>query len=301
MQFEKNNSPGLPLLRPGLIPRVAAAHGLVGYGNCSLSIPMAVLAAGGIEVCPFPSSLLSTHTAFKDFRMMDTSAVLPDFLDHWENIGVKMDGLYTGFLGTEGQIDLIHDFCRRFPGCYRVIDPVMGDAGKAYATYSGPMRAKMRTLLPLADVLLPNLTEAAMLTDQPYKGQAISEAEGRNLAERLLDMGPGLVILKGMQRGNSVLNAVIGRDLPYTEVESKLYPTSLYGTGDLFASAVTAALFSGHGLEEAVAFAADLVYAAILLSLRQPGYKERGVSFEPLLGRVADFCRREDLAPKAGE
>lgn len=287
----------LPKLRPGLIPRVAAMHGLVGYGNCSLSVPMAVVAAGGIEVCPLPSSVLSAHTAFRHFSFLDTTPNLPGFLESWRKIGVKPDGLYSGFLGSAEQIDLLKQFCAQYPDCFRVIDPVMGDNGKRYATYTDALCARMRELASLADILAPNLTEASILTGRPYHGQAVDAAEGEALCRLLLDMGTRYVVLKGMQRGDYISNAVMGQDLPYTEIRNDLYPKSLYGTGDLFASVLTAGVFSGHGLVETVDFASRLVYDAIVLSMRQPGHELRGVSFEPLLGRVADFCRREDLLP----
>lgn len=296
MSVSASESCGLPRLEAGLVPRIAAVHGLVGYGNCSLSVPMAVVAAGGTEVCPIPSSVLSSHTAFPNFYLMDTTPGLPHFLQSWKEIGFRVDGLYSGFLGSAEQVDLIKQFCAQYPEAFRIIDPVMGDKGARYATFSDALCDKIRELLPLADVLLPNLTEAAILTRTEYKGQRISAAEGRELSRRLLDLGAKHVILKGMQRGERVYNAVMGRDLPYTEIPNKLYPASLYGTGDLFASSVTACLFSGHGLEEAVAFASDLVYDAIAFSLKQPGARQRGVTFEPFLGRVAGFCRRDDLS-----
>lgn len=285
----------LPQLKKGLVPRIAAAHGLVGYGNCSLSIPMAVVAAGGSEVCPLPSSVLSAHTAFPHFYLMDTTQALEHFLQNWQEIGFAVDGLYSGFLGSVRQIDLIKAFCRQYPAAYRIIDPVMGDKGARYATFTDELCAGIRELLPLADVLLPNLTEAAILTGRPYKGQTLEASEGEAICTELLELGAKHVILKGMQRGEHVYNAVMGIALPYTEVENRLYPASMYGTGDLFASCVTAALFSGRGLEEAVAFASQLVCDAIIFSLKQPGSKLRGVCFEPFLGRVAAFCRREDF------
>ncbi len=285
--------PSLPVLNEGIIPRVAAVHDICGYGNCSLGIALPVVSAGGIEVCPIPTSVLSAHTAFPVYSFFDTTPTLPEFLRSWKELDVHMDGVYTGFLGSAEQIELIIAYCRLFPDGYRVIDPVMGDHGLRYRTYTEAMCDGMKRLVPLADVLMPNLTEAAILLDRPYTGQDLSEEQGREICESLLAMGARHVVLKGMHRNYTVLNAVMGINIPYTELANEMHPASLHGTGDLFASCVTAALFSGHDLLSAVTFAADLVYRAICLSVRQPGFQERGVSFEPLLGNIVAFCQRD--------
>ncbi len=282
--------PLLPVYAEGIIPRVAAFHDICGYGNCSLGIAMPVISAAGVEVCPVPTSVLSAHTAFPVFSFLDTTSTLPDFLRSWKELNVKMDGLYTGFLGSSEQIELIIAYIKLFPESYRIIDPVMGDHGIRYATYTEAMCDGMKRLIPYADVLMPNLTEAAILLDRPYTGQAISQAQGQELCESLLAKGARHVILKGIHRDYTIYNAIMSSDIPYTEIPNEMHPTSLHGTGDLFASVVTAALFSGHKLPEAVTFAADLVYRAICLSVSQPGFQERGVSYEPLIGSIVQFC-----------
>ncbi len=295
---EENKRPALPPLRKAQIPRVAAVHGLVAYGNCSLSVPMAVLPAGGCEVLPFPSSVLSSHTAFPGFCLYKTDPALPEFLKQWKKIGVKPDGLYSGFLGSAELIRFIKAFTRQYPDAYRIIDPVMGDHGKRYATITDALAEGIKSLLPAADVLVPNLTEAAILTGSAYKGQNLSREDGKRLCAALLEKGARQVILKGMQRGRRIYNGVAAEGRPYRETETPLFPKSFYGTGDLFASCLAAALFSGHTLEDAAAFAAELVYDAVVFSQRQEGAEQRGIAFEVFLGRVASFCRREDLTGK---
>ncbi len=282
--------PLLPQYTPGLIPRVAAIHDICGYGNCSLGIAMPVISAAGVEVCPVPTSVLSAHTAFPVYSFLDTTPTLPDFFRSWKELDVKVDGIYTGFLGSSEQIELIIAYIKLFPDSFRIIDPVMGDHGLRYATYTDAMCDGMKRLVPYADLLMPNLTEAAILLDRPYSGQDISYEQGQEICEALLAKGARQVILKGIHRDYTIYNAVMSPEIPYTELPNELHPTSLHGTGDLFASVVTAALFSGHDLLDSVTFAADLVYRAICLSVSQPGFQERGVSYEPLLGRIVRYC-----------
>ncbi len=285
--------PLLPTLTPGLIPRVAAVHDICGYGNCSLGIAMPVVSAAGVDVCPVPTSVLSAHTAFPVYSFLDTTPTLAEFLRSWKDLGITIDGLYTGFLGSAEQIELIIAYSRLFPTSFRIIDPVMGDHGQRYRTYTDQMCEGMKRLVPYADVLIPNLTEAAILLDQPYTGQSLTAKEGEAICQQLLEKGARQVVLKGIHRDYIVYNAVMSKEIPYTELSNEMHPTSLHGTGDLFASCVTAGLFSGHELIESVKFAADLVYRAICLSVSQPGFQARGVSYEPLLRHVIEFCLGE--------
>lgn len=292
-EIQNANRPLLPQLEKDVIPRVAAIHDICGYGNCSLAVALPVLSCAGIDACPVPTSVLSAHTAFPVYSFLDTTPTLPEFIRTWKELNVKMQGVYTGFLGSAEQIELIIAFCKLFPDSYRIIDPVMGDHGVRYTTYTDSMCDGMKRLVPLADVLTPNLTEASILLDEAYTGQSISQERGEEICRKLLDMGAKHVVLKGIHRDYTIYNAVMSAAIPYTELSNELHPSSLHGTGDLFASCVTASLFSNHDLLEAVEFAADFVYHAICLSVSQEGFEERGVSYEPLLGKVVEFSKKK--------
>lgn len=272
------------------IPRVAAVHDLCGYGKCSLGIAIPVLSAAGIDVCPVPTSLFSAHTKFPKFYMHDTTAMLGDYLDAWREEGVELDGIYSGFLGSAEQVGAIRRLYREYPGALRIVDPVMGDGGEKYPTYTDEMCEAMKGLVDGANVLTPNLTEAAILTGMPYAGQNVDDAHVRRTVDALLEMGAKSVVLKGIVRpGEKVIRnyvAVAGEGGAPEEVASELLPFMLHGTGDLFASGLTAAIFCGRNLRGAVEFAGTLVRDAMAITCDQPNYELRGVSFESVLGDV---------------
>lgn len=274
----------------GYLPRVAAVHDLCGYGKCSLGVAIPVLSAAGIDVCPVPTSLFSAHTRFPKFYMHDTTPMLGEYLDAWHEEGIELDGVYSGFLGSAEQVDAILRIYHEYPGALRIVDPVMGDGGSKYPTYTDEMCEATKGLVDGADVLTPNLTEASIITGIPYEGQDVDDAYVRRMAGALLEMGAKSVVLKGVVRGDEkvIRNyvAVAGGDGAVEEVSGELLPFMLHGTGDLFASGLTAAIFTGRDLRSAVQFASELVRHAMQITPEQPDYRVRGVSFESVLGDV---------------
>ena len=273
----------------GYLPRVAAVHDLCGYGKCSLGVAIPVLSAAGIDVCAVPTSLFSAHTRFSTFYMHDTTSMLGEYLDAWQAEGIELDGIYSGFLGSAEQVGTILRLYREYPSALRIVDPVMGDGGKKYPTYTDEMCEATRGLVDGANVLTPNLTEASILTGIDYAGQGVDEEYVRRVCDKLLEMGAKSVVLKGVVReGEGVIRnyvAAAGSD-EVTEVSGELLPFMLHGTGDLFASGLTAAIYAGKTLLEAVEFAGALVRHAMQITPAQPDYEVRGVSFESVLGDV---------------
>ena len=279
------------------IPRVAAVHDLCGYGKCSLGVAIPVLSAAGCDVCPVPTGIFSSHTAFPGWYMHDTTEILPDYLAAWKNIGVEIDAVYSGFLGAPEQVDRIRDLYAMYPKALRVVDPVMADHGKMYATYTPELCAAMAELAQGADILTPNLTEASIILGKPigdaWSGENISDDEARNMVDGLLSKGTKTVILKGIQRGDGLIRNFVGaQDGTFFEVHNELLPYMLHGTGDLYCSCLLAAVMAGRTIEEAVRFAGCFVHDAMIVSSQQPEFQARGVSFEPLLGRVAALLHK---------
>ena len=285
-----NNASNLYLYQRegGYLPRVAAVHDLCGYGKCSLGIAIPVLSAAGIDVCPVPTSLFSAHTRFPKFYMHDTTPMLTEYLDAWREEGIELDGIYSGFLGSAEQVDAILRLYREYPKALRIVDPVMGDGGSKYPTYTDEMCEAMKGLVDGADVLTPNLTEASILTGIAYAGQDVDEAYIKGMMEALLGMGAKSVVLKGIvhEGENIIRNYVSVAGGEVEEVSSELLPYMLHGTGDLFASGLTAAIYAGESLLSAVEFTGSLVRHAMEISPEQPDYQVRGVSFESVLGDV---------------
>lgn len=275
------------------IPRVAAVHDLCGYGKCSLGVAIPVLSAAGCDVCPVPTGLFSSHTAYPGWYMHDTTDMLSDYLAAWKNIGVEIDAVYSGFLGAPEQVDRIRDLCNMYPSALRVVDPVMADHGKVYPTYTPELCDAMAELACGADILTPNLTEASIILGQDWPGTDIDDDTAKRMIEGLLERGAKNVVLKGIQReGESCIrNFVAGQDCELFEAKNEYLPYMLHGTGDLYCSCLLAAIMAGKSLQEAVVFAGDFVHDAMIVSAKQPDFKERGVSFELIIGKIADLLK----------
>ena len=278
------------------IPRIAAVHDLCGYGKCSLGVAIPVLSAAGCDVCPVPTGLFSSHTAFPGWYMHDTTPILTDYLNAWKGIGVEIDAIYSGFLGDPVQVDIIKSLYERYPKALKLVDPVMADHGKIYPTYTPELCDAMVQLASEADILTPNLTEAAIILDQPigdaWEGSDISDERAAELTAGLLEKGAKTVVLKGITRNDGIIrNFVAGQDFEPFCVENPYVPFMLHGTGDLYASALLAAIMAGRSMAEAADFAGSLTHDAMLVSSQQPDFQERGVSFETLLGRICDLLK----------
>ena len=271
------------------LPRIAAVHDLCGYGKCSLGVAIPVLSAAGCDVCPVPTSLFSAHTRFPVWHMHDTTDMLAPYLDAWQAEGIALDAIYSGFLGAAEQVSAIERLYREYPDALRIVDPVMGDGGKQYPTYTDELCAAMAGLADGADVLTPNLTEASIITGIPYQGQDVDEDYVRTMVDALIARGAKTVVLKGIvhEGENIIRNFVAGQNLALEEIDSELLPYMLHGTGDLFASALLAAIMAGRSLYDAVDFAGSFVRDSMRMTCLQPDFEVRGVSFESLLGEVA--------------
>ena len=272
-------------------PRIAAIHDLSGFGRCALTIVIPVLSAMGVQCCPLPTALLSTHTGgFQGNTFLDLTDQMGPIAAHWREEGVAFDGIYTGFMSSVEQMEQTAAFIRSFrrQGCPVLIDPVMGDHGRPYRTYTPEMCRAMAELAAEADVITPNLTEAALLLGLPYGELPTGEAGLRSIVERLSLEGRRSVVLTGAglepgATGAMCFDASTGR----TEaVQTRRVEQDFHGTGDVFASTLLAAVMAGRDLACATAFAADFTADAMVVSAKQPDFEARGVSFEPLLGKV---------------
>ena len=274
------------------IPRVAAVHDLCGYGKCSLGVAIPVLSAAGCDVCPVPTSLFSAHTRFPKFYMHDTTSMLSDYLDAWVDEGIELDAIYSGFLGAPEQVASIQRLYREHPKALRVVDPVMGDGGSMYPTYTQELCDEMKALANGADILTPNLTEAHIITGIEYRGQDIDDACVDENLEALVATGAKVVVLKGIVRGDGLIrNYIAGEGIEKTEVSSELLPYMLHGTGDLYTSALLGAVMCGRSVYEAVEFAGTFVIDAMRVTREQPNFEVRGVSFESVLGEIAALLK----------
>ncbi|KAA8817294.1 pyridoxine kinase [Bifidobacterium callitrichos] len=269
---------------PDYIPRVAAVHDMCGYGKCSLTAAIPILSAAGCDVCPVPTALFSAHTRYRVFTFHDTTDMLSGYLDAWRSEDVELDAVYSGFLGSPDQVAIIRRLYDEYPDALRLVDPVMGDGGEMYPTYTTRLCEAMGALADGADVLMPNLTEAAILTGRDYPGRDLDDAAVDDLLEALLSLGARNVVLKGIDRGdgmirNYVASASVGVGAR-REIAHERLPYMIHGTGDAFASALCGALMAGRGLAESARIAGEFVRHAMAHTRNQPHYEDRGVSFE---------------------
>ena len=275
---------------PRYIPRVAAVHDMCGYGKCSLTAAIPILSAAGCDVCPVPTALFSAHTRYEVFTFHDTTEILDGYLDAWRQENVDLDGVYSGFLGSADQVAIIKRLYAEYPHALRLVDPVMGD------TYTPELCRAMGTLVDGADALMPNLTEASILTGRDYPGQDIDDAQVDEILGALLAAGAKNVVLKGIDRGdgmirNYVASASTGVAGKQELAHAKL-PFMTHGTGDAFASALCGAVMAGRPLAEAANIAGEFVRHAMESTQYQPNHEERGVSFELNLDELTALTRR---------
>lgn len=270
-------------------PRVAAIHDMSGFGRCSLTIALPILSAMGVQCCPLPTAFLSTHTGgFKGFTFLDMTDEMPRVAAHWKSLGLEFQAIYSGFLGSARQIGIVENFIGDFRGADTlvVIDPVMGDHGQVYQTYTPAMCAGMARLAKRADVITPNLTEAALLLEVPYAALPAGEDGCREIVERLSLDGRRSVVLTGAAMapeltGAMCFDAKTGR----TEaVQIRRVSREFLGTGDVFASVLTGALVQGASLPEAARQAVEFIRACAERTLAEQLPLREGVDFEPLLG-----------------
>ncbi|WP_270269270.1 pyridoxamine kinase [Bifidobacterium catenulatum] len=280
---------------PHYVPRVAAVHDMCGYGNCSLTAAIPILSAAGCDVCPVPTALFSAHTRYSVFTFHDTTEILDGYLDAWRKENVDLDGVYSGFLGSAEQVAIIKRLYSQYPHALRLVDPVMGDGGEIYATYTPELCKAMGTLVDGADVLMPNLTEASILTKRTYPGRDLSDAEVNDMIDALLDLGAKNVVLKGIDHDDGTIrNYVASADSGASgkqELAHIKLPFMTHGTGDAFASALCGALMAGRPLAESARIAGEFVRHAMENTQYQPHHDERGVSFELNLDELTQLVR----------
>ncbi len=293
--------------------RILSVHDLSCVGRCALTVISPTLSAMGYQVIPLPTALLSSHTGgFDDLYFRDLSEDMHAVIDHFDRLDLRFRAVYTGFLGSERQIRTVEEAIARFGGRRDesgetpliLIDPVMGDDGRLYSTYTESLCDGIRALSRHAHVLTPNLTEAAILTETPYPDTAtLPEAEARrvviSLLERLCRMYPARTVITGVRlRDGSISNVGAREDGSVFWVTHQNRHISYPGTGDIFASVLLGRLLSGASLEAATVAAADFVEIVIRASEHNGVPVRFGVSLEPELWRLcpgdAHSHRKED-------
>ena len=267
--------------------RCAAVHDLSGLGRCSLSVILPAMSVMGVQVCPLPTAVLSTHTGgFGTPARRDLTDYLTEALAHYRTLGLPMECVYTGYLGSVAQVALCQGLFAEWPAAMKVVDPVMGDHGRMYRGLAPEMVPAMYTLCSRASLILPNTTEAALLLGDPMPG-VTGEAElhtAQAQAQRLTRICPR-VLITGVAAGRGI--ACVGADRATGEslVRTPMVPKSFHGTGDIFGAVLVGRLLQGNVLPAAAQAAA--VFVADCLKATPDEADERlGVWLESVLPQL---------------
>lgn len=270
--------------------RVAAIHDISCFGRCSLTVALPIISAAGIETSVIPTAVLSTHTGgFEGYTFRDLTEDILPIAEHWKSLGLRFDAIYTGFLGSFEQLDIVSKVIDglRDDNTLVLVDPVMADNGELYGLFPESFPMGMRVLCAKADVIVPNITEAALLTGQPYREGPYEPAYIEGLLARLAELGTGRSVLTGVYFDDKKLGAAVydGKCVQYAMAER--VPGFYHGTGDVFGSALLSALLTEHSLAESAQIAAEFTAGSIRRTLEAATDIRFGVNFEAGLAELA--------------
>lgn len=274
-----------------IIKRVAVINDLSGFGKCSLSAAISVLSVMGHEACPMPTAVLTNQTGYKDFYSVDMTDAMPNYAKMWQMLGKNFDAIYSGFVSSERQIDIISDFIEKFrtSDTLVLVDPVMGDNGKSYATYTKSICDKMCSLAKSADIITPNLTEFCIITDTDF--EYLNSFEQSNLFfEKISDVAMSYIkrtgqqlVVTGINAGDMLYNGVFMTDRQPAFISSAQYGNGFSGTGDLMASIICGSLLNGNDLVEAVKKASAFIEKSVVDTIQNSYDRNDGINFEKYL------------------
>ncbi|PKM61371.1 MAG: pyridoxal kinase [Firmicutes bacterium HGW-Firmicutes-4] len=265
--------------------RVAAIHDISCVGRCSLTVALPIISAAGFDTSVLPTAVLSTHTGgFENFTYRDLTADIGPISDHWQSLNLEFDALYSGFLGSFEQIDLVANLFDTFQSekTLILVDPVMADHGELYSIYTPEMAKGMTKLCAKADIIVPNLTEAALLLDEPYVGEDYDQNYVEELLVRLSQLGSKKVVVTGisfdpLKLGAATYDTVTNTfDYAFNERVSDYF----HGTGDIFGSTLLSGLLNDFNLKESTQIAVDYTRECILKTVELGQEKRYGVCFE---------------------
>ena len=267
--------------------RVVTLQDISCFGRCSITVALPILSAMGMECAILPTAVLSAHTMFPGYTCLDISGQMEPISRHWQALGLGFDAIYTGYLANGEQCGQAIKFIERFRTGDNivVVDPAMADQGRLYPGFGPEFSRDMARVCACADLILPNLTEAALLTGTPWQ-ERWSRREVRAMLEKLLALGCGAAMITGFGEGGSTGFLALdreGRELSYSH---PLLPRSYPGTGDVFSSVLVGGLVRGLSLREAGVLASDFVAGCIAATAADPQGPDYGVEFESQLGKL---------------
>ena len=264
--------------------RIVTIQDISCVGKCSLTVALPIISAMGTETAIIPTAVLSTHTMFKNFTFKDLADQIEPIAEHWKSENIDFDAIYTGYLGSFDQIDMMKKFFDDFGGnCIKFVDPAMGDNGKLYPAFDEAFAKHMATLCAKADIIDPNLTEASFMLGIEYKEDGeYDEKYIKDVLKKLTALGAKIAILTGVSLSPDKIGAMgydSGKDEYFSYFNEKL-PAKYHGTGDIFSSALLGAIMRDKSLEKSIEIAADFTRESIEITENDENKCWYGVNFE---------------------
>lgn len=270
--------------------RIVTIQDISCFGKCSITVALPIISAMGVETAIIPTAVLSTHTMFNNFTCKDLEDQIMPITEHWKEQNIKFDGIYTGYLASEEQISTVMIAIDKIKSenTYVVVDPAMADNGSLYPAFNKDFPKAMAKLCGVADIILPNITEACFLTDTEYK-EEYDESYIEELIKKLTLLGSKKIVLKGVSLngkfGVLCYDCLTGEHNYYAH---ERIPVSYHGTGDVFASTFVGSVMRGKSIEEAVKIASDYTVECIKLTYNRVGKDNYSVDLETAMPYLID-------------
>jgi len=267
--------------------QIAAIHDLSGYGRASLTVVIPILSAMGIQVCPLPTAVLSSHSEYKNYHSIDLTTHMQPIINHWKELKLEFDAIYSGYLASAEQIIIVKNFIKDFKKDKQlvIIDPVMGDNGTLYPGISEDLVKEMKLLIKEADIITPNITEAALLSGINISNDS-SIQEIKSCAKKLADLGAKNIIITSTpsckKNETSVLTYEKETDT-YNIISNEYIDASFPGTGDAFTSVVTGSLLNGDNIELAINNATEFIINGIKATIKRDYDPLNGINQEEVI------------------
>ena len=267
--------------------KIAVINDFSGFGRCSIAVALPILSVMKVQCCPLPTSIFSNHTGFPSYFFYYYTLRMVPYMQEWKKLDLHFNGICSGFLGSKEQIEIVKKFFKEFKTeeTQIIVDPVMGDYGKPYPTYTEEMCGEMKKLVEFADILTPNVTEACVLTDTPYKEKWKIE-EIQEMAEKIHAMGPKKIAITGIVQGGFIANFCYEEGQQPKVLRTHKEGTQRSGTGDIFASIIAADAVNGVPFYKSVKKASDFIKKCIIRSQELDIPLTDGVCFEEVLGKL---------------
>ena len=267
--------------------KIAVINDFCGFGRCSLAVSLPIISALKVQCCPLSTAIFSNHTGYDSFFYTDYTRHMDAYMNEWVKLGLQFNGILTGFLGSAEQVGIVKRFLELFKtgDNLTVVDPVMGDDGKLYPTYTEELARQMASLVPYADILTPNLTEACFLTGTEYNPH-MEAAELNELCQKLSLLGPKKIVISGLERGEDLENFVYEQGKKPQIIRVHKAGPCRAGTGDVFASIIAADTVNGIGFADAVRHATSFIGKVLRRTVEMDLPGPDGVCFEEYLQEI---------------